>query len=119
MKVLHRLWADEAGFVVSTELVLVATILVIGLVLGLTSLRNQVVQELGDLAQAIANINQSYEYAGTQKVAVAETAGSKFLDEPDFCEDPEGKDHAGDEPLAGWSVTMAPTAEGLALPAFP
>ena len=118
MKVLHRLWADEAGFVVSTEPVLVATILVIGLILGLTSLRNQVVQELGDLAQAIANINQSYEYSGTQKVTVAETAGSIFHDAPDFCEDPGGIDTPGAEPLAGWSVTVAPSPECVELTAF-
>ena len=35
MSLLHRIWMDEAGFVVSTELVLIATILVIGLVVGL------------------------------------------------------------------------------------
>ena len=64
MKLLRRLWADEAGFVVSSELVLIATLLVIGLVVGLTSLRNQVVQELGDVAQAIANVNQSYSFSG-------------------------------------------------------
>ena len=34
MKLLRRLWTDEAGFVVSTELVLVATVLVIGLLVG-------------------------------------------------------------------------------------
>jgi hypothetical protein len=118
MRLLHRLWADEAGFVISTELVLVATVLVIGLVLGLTSLRNQVVQELGDLAQAIGNINQSYEYAGTQKVEVAETAGSIFHDAPDFCEDPGGIDTPGAEPLAGWSVRMAPSPECTELTAF-
>lgn len=36
MKMLHRLWNDEDGFVISAELVLVATIVVIGLILGLT-----------------------------------------------------------------------------------
>ena len=117
MKVLHRLWADEAGFVVSTELVLVATILVIGLVLGLTELRNQVVQELGDLAQAIANINQSYEYAGTLKVEVASTAGSWFHDAPDFCEDPDQGDPPFAEPC-GLSVRLAPVFECTDLPAF-
>jgi hypothetical protein len=36
--------------VVSAELALVATILVIGMVVGLTSIREQVVQELADVA---------------------------------------------------------------------
>ncbi len=100
MRVLHRLWADEAGFVVSTELVLVATVLVIGLIVGLTELRNQVVQELADTAQAIANINQSYFYDGVGKGDVAETAGSMFHDMIDFCEAEGGDDADGDAACA-------------------
>ncbi len=85
MKVLRRLWADEAGFVVSTELVLVATILVIGLIVGLTEVRNQVVQELGDLAIAIGDIEQSYQYS-TVIGHTASTAGSAFVDTDDYCD---------------------------------
>ena len=85
MKVLHLLWADEAGFVVSTELVLVATILVIGMTVGLVTVRDQVVQELGDVALAIGNVNQSYQYDGV-KGHSSSTAGSSFADRPDFCE---------------------------------
>ena len=85
MSMLHRIWKDEAGFVVSTELVLIATILVIGLIVGLTTVRDQVVQELGDLAMAIGNVNQSYTYNGVTGHTSA-TDGSTFNDEPDFCE---------------------------------
>ena len=41
-----RLWRDEAGFVVSTELVLIATILVIGLITGLVTVRDAVAEEI-------------------------------------------------------------------------
>ena len=51
----------------SAELVLVATMLVIGMIVGLTSLRNQVVQELADLGAALCMISQGYEYTGTSK----------------------------------------------------
>ena len=44
MKMFRKLWKDEAGFIVSAELVLVATMLVIGMIVGLTVVRNQVVQ---------------------------------------------------------------------------
>ena len=50
---LNRFWSDEAGFIVSTELILIATILVIGMLVGLVSVRDQVVQELADVAEAI------------------------------------------------------------------
>lgn len=111
MKVLHRLWADEAGFVVSTELVLVATVLVIGLIVGLTELRNQVVQELGDVAMAIGNINQSYYYDGVAKDNVGETAGSMFHDFEDFCQVSGGPDDAEGIPPAGIDVSVVPRDE--------
>jgi hypothetical protein len=87
-----RLWSDEAGFVVSSELVLIGTILVIGMVVGLTSLRDQVVQETADLAEAISNINQSYSFSAVTGHS-SSTAGSLFDDNTDFCDsnsDPAG-----------------------------
>ncbi len=59
MKFLRRLWAGEAGFIVSAELVLVATILVLGAIVGLVSLRNAIVLELVDMGQAIAALGQN------------------------------------------------------------
>lgn len=108
MRMLHRIWKDEAGFVVSTELILIATILVIGLIVGLATVRDQVVQELGDLATAIGNVNQSYSYNGV-KGCTAETAGSMFEDNSDFC-DNRGIDPSDAEP-AGISVRVAPELE--------
>ena len=43
---MSKLWKDEAGFLVSAELIFVATILVIGLVTGLVAVRNAVTSEL-------------------------------------------------------------------------
>ncbi len=110
MSMLHRIWKDEAGFVVSTELVLIATILVIGLVVGLATVRDQVVQELGDLALAIGNVNQSYVYEGVTGHTSA-TAGSEFLDNQDFCE-VDGDDPVSAEP-ACILVQEPPSDEGL------
>jgi Flp pilus assembly pilin Flp len=82
---LKRLWNDEAGAVISAEIVLVATILVIGMVVGLKSVRDAVVTELADVAQAIANIDQSYSYSGIDGHSTG-TAGSFYLDAFDFCD---------------------------------
>ncbi len=118
-KLLSRFWRDEAGFVISSELVLVATILVIGLISGLTSVRDQVVQELGDTALAVAQVNQSYTYAGTTG-HTAVTAGSVFTDETDFC-DTNNADPVGTPPVC---ITFQPStiiAEGVGPlpPGFP
>ena len=63
MKLFRKLWADEAGFIISAELVLVATIVVIGLIVGLTVLRNSIVQELIDASQAVAAIDGNNDNA--------------------------------------------------------
>ena len=82
---MKNLWNDEAGFIVSAELVLVATILVIGMITGLTSVRDAVITELADVGGAIGAINQSYTYGGAS-AHCATTAGSQFTDFLDFCD---------------------------------
>lgn len=82
-----RLWRDEAGFVVSTELVLIATIVVIGMITGLVTVRDAVVTELADVADAISEVDQSYSY-GAITAHCASTAGTQFTDNSDFCELP-------------------------------
>jgi Flp pilus assembly pilin Flp len=76
---------DDRGFVVSSELVLIATIVVIGLITGLVTVRDQVIQELADVADAISEIDQSYSWSGVTAHA-ASTAGSIFDDLNDYCE---------------------------------
>ncbi len=80
-----RLMRDEAGFVVSTELILIATILVIGMITGLVTIRDAVVTELADVADAISEVDQSYSY-GAITAHCASTAGTLFGDQQDFCE---------------------------------
>ena len=64
---LRQLLCDEAGFIVSAELVLIATILVIGLIVGLSEVQHAVVSELNDVGDAIGKLNQSYLYTGFSK----------------------------------------------------
>jgi len=79
MNILHVLKNDENGFVVSAELVLVGTILVIGMITGLSELSFNVNQELEDIGSAVGGINQTYYYtlASGQK---GEAVGSTYLD---------------------------------------
>ena len=84
---LFRFWKEEAGAIVSAEIMLVATILVIGVIVGLKSVRDSVVTELADVAQAIANVNQSYSYSATSGHHTF-TAGAAFTDNADFCDLP-------------------------------
>jgi len=54
---------DEHGAVQVSELILMATILAIGSIVGLSSYRNAVVTEYNDLGLAIGSLNQSFSYA--------------------------------------------------------
>lgn len=82
---MSNLWRDDAGFVVSTELVLVATILVLGILVGQSTLRDAVISELADTADAIQTTNQSYSFSAVTGHS-SSIAGTSFLDLIDFCE---------------------------------
>ena len=80
-----KLWNDEAGVVVSTELIVVTTLLVIGLAAGWSSVRDAVLGELADLGQAFGNLDQSYVLRGTMDCSSV-SASSGFVDRADFCD---------------------------------
>lgn len=82
---LRKLMVDESGFIVSSEMVLIATMLILGLLVGLNTLRNSITSEINDIADAIGNINQDYSYSGLIGHS-ASVAGTVFDDVQDFCE---------------------------------
>lgn len=89
-QVLRTLWSDEVGFIVSAELVLVATLLVVGLVVGLSEVQHAVVSELNDVADAVGSLNQGFQFSG---FSVSKPGGcgsfmtgSSFTDTEDACD---------------------------------
>ena len=52
LRCFKSLWSDEGGMILSSEVVLVGTILVIGAIAGLTSVQYAVTSELNDTARA-------------------------------------------------------------------
>lgn len=92
---LKALLNDEAGFIISAELILIATILVIGLIVGLSEVQHAVVSELNDVSEAIGCLNQSYLFTGFSKRKTqnggfaAVTSGSAYSDGVDECDNNE------------------------------
>jgi Flp pilus assembly pilin Flp len=76
---------EEAGFIVSAELILVATIAVLAMVVGLSEIALNINNELEDVASAFGSVNQSYRYGGL-KGHQADQSGSGFGDRVDFCD---------------------------------
>ncbi len=58
-----QLWNDEAGFILSAELVLITTILTLGMIVGLSSVSAAINQEMGDVSMAFSMVNQGYRYS--------------------------------------------------------
>ena len=83
----RKLWQDEGGTVVSAELILIGTVLVIGLITGMSSLRDAVITELADVGAAIAKLDQSYVLHGSSACSSA-TASTEYDDVVDYCDEP-------------------------------
>jgi hypothetical protein len=114
MKTVMRLWNEETGAILSAEVMLVASILVIGMVAGLASLRDSIVTELADLAQALANVNQSYSYSGVAGHHVF-NGGGVFIDTFDFCDVADLAVNQGSKCVTICTVGVAPAGnDGLA-----
>lgn len=85
------LWNDESGVILSAEIILIGTILVLGMIVGLVELQVAVVFELSDLASAIGNLDQSFSTSGFASFksngnTKARTNGAAYLDFPDACD---------------------------------
>ena len=74
----------QGGFVMTSELILLSTVMAAGLVIGLTTMRDSVTAELEDVAEAIGSLDQSYAFDGMINAEnTAEISGSGFIDAVD------------------------------------
>ncbi len=83
LNLLNALRQDEHGVILSTEIVIIGSLLVIGLITGLTCLQKSVNGELHDLAGAIGALDQTYSFSAHRKPGnagqcCAYTAGSAY-----------------------------------------
>jgi hypothetical protein len=80
---LKQLWNDDAGYIISTEMLLIFVILVLGLIAGLGNLRMAIVNELTESAQALLALNQGYTISGLSGCS-GTSAGSSASDSNGF-----------------------------------
>lgn len=60
----NTFWMDDTGAIVSIEIILIITIVVIGLAVGWSEVAHAVNTELDDISNAIGKLNQSYFFSG-------------------------------------------------------
>ncbi len=106
------LWHDERAAVSPISVVLTTTILTLGAIVGLTTLRDHITQQYGDVAVALRNVRQSYDY--TVGVDVNRDGD---IDDPEDCvmsghfsDRVDIEDAAGAAP-ACLDLTIAPISE--------
>jgi hypothetical protein len=76
--------SKQSGFIVTIELLLLAAICVIGLIVGMTNVRDSVLSELSDVSESIGALNQGYSVSAVSNLAgTAATGGSAFTDVAD------------------------------------
>ncbi len=83
-KTITRMWREEDG-VLSFEWTLLLTLLVIGIVSGVAGARDAIIDELGDVAQAMLALDQSYTIEFPLEVVVhapgtSSASDSAFID---------------------------------------
>ncbi len=107
---LKKLWSDEGGALLSMEFLLIATILVIGVIVGLSSVQTAVVTELADTASAIGALNQSYSSGGATGHH-SSTNGQSWVDAQDSCDEDDACGQVGDA-SACVTICVAKANEG-------
>lgn len=101
MKTLIQFLQDDRGSSTVSGVLLMYTILAFGTVVGLVTLRDQVVQEYGDTSVALESLDQSYRVNASGGVP-----GCQYLDTNPL----EDKDPPGDPPAT--LQFTDPAAEG-------
>ena len=101
-------WRDQSGFVFSIEMLLLSTLVVIGLIVGHTTIRDVLNSELSDIGGALQDLNQSFSYVVVN--SDGSTIEASFEDTLDFCDDPEDPSGAADNCIV-FNVEPADEAE--------
>jgi hypothetical protein len=73
-----RLWQDDCGALLAAEWVVMATVMVLGIIPGLIAVRQGVLAELLDVANAALGLDQSYGFTG-QEVGCGAGGGNDTL----------------------------------------
>ncbi len=75
----------QAGFIMTSELILLVTIMVVGMIVGLVTMRDAATAEMEDVAEAIGQLDQSYAFNGLKSANnTALVDGSSYGDAVDL-----------------------------------
>ena len=85
-RILNNAWQEEDG-VLSFEWTIIAVVIVFGIVGGLAAGRDAIIDELGDLAEAVLAFDQSFSFAGLTIDNVIILEDAQYIDTPGILTD--------------------------------
>jgi len=74
-----RFWADDCGAVLTTEYLLLGSIMTLGAATGLNAMKDATVKECENYAQSVSTLSQSYTVP-SQSSCGASKPGSSYID---------------------------------------
>lgn len=107
-KIALAMWNEDQGFL-TFEWILLVTLLTIGIVSGITAVRDATIDELGDIAQAMLSLDQSYTVAAGLRVTVHETGDASTGSSSAFGDKVFGFSHCGRTSYNGPTTDCNPT----------
>jgi Flp pilus assembly pilin Flp len=85
MNLLRRIWAEDDG-ILSFEWTLLVVLLTFGVVSGLAAIRDTIIDELGDHAEAVLRFDQSYSFAGIPALGIPSSSYTDTLGTVEDCD---------------------------------
>ena len=82
-QILWTAWREDDG-VLSFEWTIMAVVIVFGIVGGIAAARDAIIDELGDMAEATINIDQSFSFSGIPALGIP---ASSYVDPPGLVTD--------------------------------
>ena len=76
----NQLLLDETGVVITAEIIIIATVGLLSLIAGWNAVSNALAFELGDIANSVGSLDQSFRYRGLSAGAHASCSGGGFAD---------------------------------------
>jgi len=103
--VLKNAWQSDEG-VLTFEWILLITVLVIGVVGGLSAVRDAVITELGDVVEAVISLDQSYLISHPWDIQVPDCLvdGATDSSYTDSAGMDQGRLNSGDLPQNQWAI---------------
>ena len=89
---LQNFWQDQRGTIELSSWFALVVMVALGMIVGMSNLRNGITQQFGDVAQALETLDQSYSY--TVNGVESSYADTNNLGDPTLFNAPAGMDLA-------------------------